>query len=176
MEETSHPAKAGSSQAAPKDTRPLYEVGFHLVPTLEESALAGVVNTLHDRITKAGGEVVREQFPAKTPLTYVIERSVSGKREKYGESYFGWAQFVAMEKEGIPGLETFLQQSKEVLRYLLIHTTYENTAAQRRAVFSSNRLEGETIKKPADVEEGGEVSEADLDKSIDALVGDEKEA
>ncbi len=45
------------------------------------------------------------------------------------------------------------------------------TVAPRRAVFTSDRLEGETIKKPAAApEEKTAVSEEELDKSIDALV------
>lgn len=175
MAETSHPAPAGSTQAAPKDTRPLYEIGFHLVPTIEEANVADVVDAMRAEVVKAGGEVVREQFPVKAVLAYVVERSTSGKREKYSESYFGWMQFVAEQKEGIPALEAFLQNNKDILRFILIHTVYESGPAPRRAVFSSNRLEGETIKKPTSAPEAaGEVSEADLDKSIDALVGDEK--
>jgi hypothetical protein len=61
-----------------------------------------------------------------------------------------------------------------VLRYLLVQTVREEEAPARRAVFTSDRLEGETLKKPvAPAEEptkGGEVSEEELDKSIDAIV------
>jgi ribosomal protein S6 len=80
-------------------------------------------------------------------LSYTIERATSGKREKYGESYFGWVKFVVEEKAGIPALENYLQNNKNILRFLMILTVREE-AQTRRAVFSSNRLEGETIKKP----------------------------
>ena len=180
MTEMSHPELVeGSSQAnSPNlpaqagDSRPLYEIGFHVVPTVEETKVGEVVMTLHAEIKKAGGEIVGEQAPKKIMLSYVIERATSGKREKYAEAYFGWLKFVVEERDGIVGLENFLQNDKTILRFLFIKTEHEEVRAPRRAVFSSNRLEGETLKKPTAAPESpvGEVSEEELDKSIDALV------
>lgn len=171
MAEMSQAAEASSQANGPKDTRTLYEIGYHVVPTVEESSLGGIVDALKAEIGKAGGEVESEEAPEKMTLSYVIERAVSGKREKYTESYFGWVRFRASERAGIPGLETFVRGNKNILRYLLIETHPEE-AAPRRAVFSSNRLEGETIKKPSAAPEApvAEISEEDLNKSIDALV------
>ncbi|MDZ4226029.1 MAG: hypothetical protein U1C66_00890, partial [Patescibacteria group bacterium] len=115
-------------------------------------------------------EIIKEQFPQKMTLAYTIERAAAGKREKYVETYFGFIKFAA-ERETIPGLEALLRGSKEILRYLLIETTREEPVIARRAVYSSHRLEGETIKKPTSAPETpSEVSEEELTKSIDALV------
>ena len=161
-----------SSQAnAPKDSRLLYEIGFHVVPTIEEAKVGDVVEALRAEVTRAGGEVIGEQFPQKMTLAYIIERAAAGKREKYAEAYFGWIKFVVEERDGIPALEHYLQINKNILRFLFIQTVREEVAPPRRAVFSSNRLEGETIKKPVvQPEAGGEVSGEELDKSIEALV------
>lgn len=184
MEETSHPELVeGSSQAAAapvapameakaKDTRLIYEVGFHVVPTVEEAQVGDVVQKIRGAVEATGAEIIGEQFPAKISLAYVVERAVTGKREKFSEAYFGWIKFAVESREGIPALEEKLRSTKEVLRSLLVESAIVEAAAPRRAVFSSNRLEGETIKKPTgEVQEGGEVSETELDKSIDALVG-----
>ena len=58
-----------------------------------------------------------------------------------------------------------------MLRSLIIETVREDIVPPKaRAVFTSDRLEGETIKAPkAPKEVPAEVSEAELDKSIDAL-------
>ncbi len=172
MAEMSQAAEASSQANAPKDSRPLYEIGFHVVPTVEESKLGDVVAAIKAEISKAGGELVGEEAPQKLTLSYVVERAVSGKREKYTESYFGWVRFVAEERAGIPALDAHLRGDKNILRYLLIQTLPEEAQTPRRAVFSSNRLEGETLKKPTSSEEvaGAEVSEEELNKSIDALV------
>lgn len=171
MVETSQEAAASSSQAnEPKDNRPVYEVGFHIVPSVEESSLGDVVETIRTVLTKAGAEMIKEQFPQKVALAYTIERAVAGKREKYNEAYFGVIKF-AVDREHIAALETLLRDSKEILRHLLIETTREESVIARRAVYSSNRLEGETIKKPtAAPETPREVSEEEFTKSIDALV------
>lgn len=174
MEETSQVSPETSSQAAPKDTRLIYEVGFHIVPTVEESKIGDVVQKIRAVLDSAKAEVIGEQFPAKMTLAYTIERSTTGKREKYNDAYFGWMKFAVEERDGTAALEAVLRGTHEVLRYLLVQSSIPEVAAPRRAVFSSNRLEGETIKKPAAPEEGGVVSEAELDKSIDALVTEEK--
>jgi ribosomal protein S6 len=172
MAEMSQVSAETSSQAnAPKDTRLIYEVGFHVVPTVEEAKVADVVEMVRKALSSAKAEVLSEQFPAKMTLAYTIERSATGKHEKYNEAYFGWIKFAVEEREGIQGVEDTLRASKDILRFLLVASSLVEATQQRRAVFSSNRLEGETIKKPASTpEEGGAVSEAELDKSIDALV------
>lgn len=173
MAEMSQVPEASSQANVPKDSRQLYEIGFHLVPTIDEATVAEVVEALKSEVTKAGGELIGEELPQKMVLSYVVERATSGKREKYTESYFGWLHFVVEEKSGIAAIETHLRADKNILRYLFIQTIPEETQAPRRAVFSSNRLEGETIKKPTATEPEApapEVSEEELNKSIDAIV------
>ncbi|HVZ75679.1 MAG TPA: 30S ribosomal protein S6 [Candidatus Paceibacterota bacterium] len=172
MAEMSQASAEASSQAiAPKDTRHIYEVAFHVLPTVEEAKVADVVERVRMQISKMGAEVLNEQFPAKMQLAYTIERANAGKREKYTEGYFGWIKFAVEEREGIPALAEALRADREVLRHLIVETVREDASAPRRAVFSSNRLEGETIKKPTSAPEApAQVSEEDLNKSIDALV------
>ncbi len=174
MAEMSHPEASaeGFTQAnTPADGRPVYEVGFHLVPSLEESEAQSLAQKIRAHITDNNAEVIAEGASEKVTLAYTIERATTGKREKYNQAYFGWIKF-AIEREYIPALEKFMRAAPEVIRFLLIQTVRENVnIAPRRAVFSSDRLEGETIKKPvAAPEMPSEISEEDLDKSIDALV------
>lgn len=154
---------------AKKDEKPIYEVGFHVVPTVPEDEVGSVVEKIRQALGDA--EIINEHFPQKMKLSYIVERAESGKRDKYSEAYFGFIKF-ATAREKIGAFEDALRAMKEVLRFLLIETVREEVVkVPRRAVFSSDRLEGETIKKPAVApEKGGEVSEEELDKSIDALV------
>jgi ribosomal protein S6 len=172
MSQTEAEASVSSQANTPKDSRPLYEIGFHVVPTVEEGKVGEVVEALKAEIVKAGGEVVGEEAPAKMTLSYVVERATSGKREKYTEAYFGWVRFVVEERAGIPALENYLQNNKNILRFLFVLALPEEAVTPRRSVFSSNRLEGETLKKPAGAAEvaTGEVSDEELNKSIDTLV------
>lgn len=159
-----------SSQAPAAVKTPIYEVGFHIVPAVGDDGVQAVVEKIRNVIGNA--EIIAEGAPAKMSLAYTIERATAGKREKFTESYFGWIKF-ATERENIAALEEALRNNKEVLRSIVINTVREDISTQpRRAVFASDRLEGETIKAPTHAkEEGGEISEADLDKSIEALTG-----
>lgn len=166
MAEVSQAAEA-STQA--NDHTPVYELGFHVVPQAGEDGAAKAVEAIRKALGDA--EIITEQFPQKMALAYQIERSAAGKREKYTESWFGFIKFAA-ERENIPALRAKLDAMREILRYLIIETVREDiSAAPRRAVFVSDRLEGKTLEKPAAPKEASaEVSQEELDKSIDALV------
>jgi ribosomal protein S6 len=158
-----------STGAPAEGTQPIYEIGYHLIPTLTEEGVVATVQALRKALGSA--EIIKDVAPVKIPLAYVIERRGQGKREKYAEAYFGFIKF-ALDKENIGAIEQYLRATHEVLRHLLIETVREDTSfAPRRAVFTSDRLEGEMLKKPvAEVEKAGVVSEEELDKSIDAIV------
>lgn len=162
-------APAGAEVSAPL----IYEVGFHLVPTIAEDGVGAAVQIVR-KLIGDDAEFISEGYPQKLQLSYQVERATQGKREKYNESWFGWIKF-AQSKEKIPALEAALNASRDVLRSLIIETVREDILPPkaRAAVFTSDRLEGETIKKPqAPQEKPVEVSQAELDKSIDALVSE----
>ncbi len=163
-----------ASTQAPVTKTPVYEVGFHLVPTVGEEGLPAAV----EAIRKALGdvEIIKESFPAKMTLAYTVERPVGGKREKYTQSYFGWVKFALKPeagREGIPTLQDALRAMQSILRFIVIETVREDISATRqRTVFVSDRLEGKTLEKPVAAKETpAEVSDAELDKSLEALTG-----
>lgn len=156
------------SSQANADPRPVYEVSFHVVPAVAEAQIGGVVEKIRAELAKGNAETITEGTPQKMSLAYTIERAEAGKREKFTESYFGFIKF-ATERENIPQLGEWLRNNKEILRYLIIETVREE-APVRRAIFTSDRLAGETISKPtAAPEKIAEVSEEELEKGIEAL-------
>ncbi len=162
------PSKA---KVSGKESTPIYELGFHVVPTVQDEGVEAVIEKIRTALDKA--EIINEEFPVRMTLAYTVERSVQGKREKYNESYFGFIKF-AMERSAMKSFETSLRATPEVLRFLIIETVREDVPLPRRTVFSSSRLEGETIKKPeTPVEKTGEVSDEELDKTLEALVSTE---
>jgi ribosomal protein S6 len=160
-------SQAEHTQAEENDSRHVYEIGFHLVPTVEEGDVSGVADKIRALVGDA--EIIKTEAPRKMTLAYTIERSVQGKREKYTESYFGFIKFAA-EPANIPALQAALRAMSEVLRFIVVETVREEAVATRRAVFSSDRLEGQTLKKPTSAPEAhAEVSEEELEKSLEAL-------
>jgi ribosomal protein S6 len=157
-----------STQAPAADTKPVYEAGFHIVPSIPEEGVSAVVAKIRELLGDA--EIISEGAPQKTTLAYTIERASQGTREKFNQSYFGWLKF-ATDREYIEPLQASLRGMSEVLRFIVIETVREEAQTPRRAIFSSDRLEGKTIEKHTEAEKGGAVSEEQLDKSLDALTG-----
>lgn len=171
MTEKSQEAEKSPLTQAKKDMVPVYELGYHVVPTIPEDGVSAIVEKVKKALGKA--EIISEQFPVHMGVAYPIERSVQGKNEKYTETYFGFIKF-ALDRGEMQALQVELRSMPEVLRFLIISTVREDMPAPRRAVFTSRQLEGEVIKKPVSApEKPAEVSEEELDKSIDALVESE---
>jgi ribosomal protein S6 len=140
------------------------------VPTLAEGDVSAEAAKVLALLGDA--DIIKNEAPRKMTLAYQVERAGTGRREKYNEAYFGFIKF-AIDKEHIHDIEQAVRAKREILRYLLVKTVREELAPARRAVFTSDRLEGETLKKPTPAIEEvkvGEVSEEELDKSIDAIV------
>jgi len=157
-----------STQAS--SSEPVYEIGFHLVPHVGEEGVSKAVEAIRTLLGDA--EIISEGYPQKMTLAYTVERPVQGKVEKYSESYFGFIKF-STPRERAQELRAALGGMREVMRFLLIETVREDLMAQKqRATFASDRLEGTTIQKPAGpAEKSAEVSEEELEKSIEALTG-----
>ena len=160
-----------SSQANSSETRPIYEVGYQVAPSSDEAAATKVTEAIRAQLEKNDAEIINEGAPTRMRLAYTVERVTTGKHEKFDEAYFGFIKF-AVDREHVVLLQEMLHNNHEILRSLIVETVREDLInAPRRVTFTSDRLEGETIKKPTSVpEKAGEVSEEDLDKSIDALV------
>jgi ribosomal protein S6 len=163
-------AHEASTQATAKDTRLVYEVGFHLMPSIPEDGVGAVVEKV--RALLGGAEIISQGYPAKMTLAYTIERAGQGKREKFTQSYFGWIKFAVEDQSGTPALMEGLRAQPQVIRSIVIETVREEAKPAKRAVFGSDRLEGQTIEKaPREAEQKAEVSQEELDKSIEALTG-----
>lgn len=173
MAETSQPEE-GFTQANTEtsaEARPIYEVGFHIAPTVTEDGVPAVVDKIRAAIGDSA-EFISESFPQKMALAYTIERSFAGKREKSSEAYFGWIKF-ALEREAVQELQEKLRSIRDILRFILVETVREDVSQQpRRATFASDRLEGETLKKPANApEKTVAVSDEEINKSLESLTG-----
>lgn len=176
MAEMSHPGdEQGSTQATAQpvsdgqSTRPVYEVGFHLVPSTPEDGAGAAVE--HIRALLGSAEIISEGFPQKMTLAYTIEVAQAGKRETFTQAYFGWIKFAVEERSAIPAIEAGLRAMRQVLRSIIIETTREDVKQKQQAVFASDRLEGKVLEKPTEVEKKGEVSQEELDRSLEGLTG-----
>lgn len=144
----------------------VYELAFHLVPTISESEVAVQFSHLKSFIEKKKGAFISEQLPTLTRLMYEIPKTVKGQKKWYENSYFGWIKF-SLEADEIEAIEKEVKNFDSMLRYLLIKTVAEDTMApahltQPKETRKSSRDEdGSPVEEVAVVAEATEPVEAD---------------
>jgi ribosomal protein S6 len=152
----------------------IYEIGYHLLPTVAEENIAGEVSVLHEIIKKAGGTIISEGAPYLRNLAYDMTKRVETKNLSFSKAYFGWIKFE-LDTSAIVDVQKSVENLPNVLRSLVIKTIRENTLFIPKApVFKKEEIVEEVIvETPAEPKGKEEVSEAEIDKSIDELLVDE---
>lgn len=153
----------------------IYEAGFHILPTVPEERLQEVVSKLVDFITKNGGVIISEEFPKIRNLSYEIKKRVETKYFSFGKAYFGWVKFEILPAS-IGKIEMEMKNNENILRFIILKTIRENTMHVFKSPMVSrenNKEEIVRVSKDIDVKEKVEISEEEIDKSIDELVIDQ---
>ncbi len=153
----------------------VYEVGYHLVPTLEDSAIEGAVSRIRGAIEKAGGNFLAEGACIRMTLAQPIAIWNNGRWTKYDQSHFGWIKFE-LDAAHISLIEKALKDDKEILRSIVFKTVREDTRANVRQFVLKEIKRGDTIKstprRSVSAEPAGEVSDEKIDEAIAELVAD----
>ncbi len=151
----------------------IYEVGFLLVPTLDEAGATAALSSIKDFLARSKASVISEDSPKIKTLAYTIEEPFEGKIRKFNSAYFGWIKFEA--DATIPdALNIELKKNQFVIRFLLIKTVRENTMFQPRAYHPGRPPEGPESRRPVKLEPGEvaapKMTTEELDKTIEELV------
>ena len=158
-----------------EDRVQLYELGYHLVPSLSEDDLALRVADLQKKIAALGGNIHSEGAPQSFQLAYTMHKLRGGKWDRYDSSFFGWTRFEA-SPEGMDELKEELDHNEHLVRYLLVKLDKDallppkerkpKPVELKEVVTEPKPLEKKTDKD----EEKGEVQEKELDKQIEELI------
>lgn len=158
-----------------KDREPVvYEVGYHLLPQLSEDEVSAWVKDAANFLKKLGATMVGEKLPEKIDLAYAIERRVEGKYQSVRSAHFGWVAF-SLPPASIADVKKFMDMHQSVLRYLIVTTSEEEVRAvmEGKVLVPKAAASTDAIAAPKRAEEeGGEVSQVDLDKALESI--DEK--
>ena len=160
-------------------TQGIYELGYHIVPTVSKDDIAQHVSAVKALIATNNGSLIAEEAPAKLQLAYTMAKGRRGTRDKYDTAYFGWVK-CEIDTEALTALTEALDQKAEILRYLLIQTVRGDTRAAKKIVATKSdtpqpRVVGTPPAKPVVRKEekpAQPVSEGELDKAIEELVVD----
>lgn len=155
----------------------IYEIGYHIVPTVKEEDLEKIVGEARSIIEKQGGSFIAEGAPALTRLSYTMKAltGAGAKRIFYDRSYFGWIKFEA--NIGIvSSLTDALKANPNFLRILIWKTVREDTRAKMKAPTLREVKRTDTIKaapRRAPTEESkAPVSEEALEKALEDITAE----
>lgn len=151
----------------------VYEVGYHVIPTVVEENLEKIVGGIRSLIEKAGGSFIAEGAPTMTKLAYDMEAREGDKTVSHDRSSFGWIKFeapVAAAQE----LEQMLKTNPAILRHIVFQTVREETRARIKLPTVREVKRTGVIKAAPRREEvpAAPVSEEDLDKAIQDITAE----
>ncbi|MEK7460165.1 MAG: 30S ribosomal protein S6 [Patescibacteria group bacterium] len=157
----------------------VYELGYHLVPTVSEEQIPGISGAVRGMIEKNSKEVISEELPVFIDLAYQVIKTVEHKNKRFDEAYFGWIKFEG-SPEGIAVIEEGLKNNENVLRYIIVKTLRESTYLSKKFPSSNAKNREENIA-PEEVVVAGEIApalkaassepEVTTDEELDKVIG-----
>lgn len=147
----------------------IYELGYHLVPTLSAEQIPGASGAVRGMIERISKGIIAEELPVFIDLAYQIVKTIDHKNKRFDDAYFGWIKFE-VSPAGIAELEEGLKKDENVLRYLIVKTIRENTFIAKK--FASTKVKASEEEVVAAAEEVAVAAPAEdaLDKVIEELV------
>ena len=161
---------------APAEPR-IYELGYHIIPTVKEEDVEKIVGSIRSVIEKAGGSFIAEGAPSLIRLAYPMSAlAVEGeKRVEYDRGYFGWIKFESAISVASSLMEN-LKSDANILRFGIFRTVREDTRAKMKAPTLREVKRTDTIKsspRRAPTEEStAPVSEEDLEKALSEITSE----
>ncbi len=167
METTDQSAQAGDV-AIPR----VYEVGYHISPSVDEADVEKVVADIRTLVEKNGGTFIAEGAPVLTKLAFPIDGLESGKKIEHDRGYFGWLKFES-PLETAEMLRETLMTHTAIFRFIVFRTVREETRARMKAPQLREVKRTDTPKAaPRKAEESAPISEVDLDKALQDITTD----
>lgn len=145
----------------------VYELGYLLVPTVEEIDVPVLYNNLKDLVSSFGGVFISDEMPKMITLAYPLTKVITNVRNKFKTAYFGWIKFN-MDSLKVLELKKKLDLDTKVIRFLILKTVKENTLATKRfvRVDAQKKIVGKKNEEDVVVP----INKEEIDKEIDAMV------
>lgn len=144
-----------------KDETRAYEVGYHFLPTLDDTAIERELSALKDMLSKHKAEVFGERAPATIDFAYAIEKKIDGKRQSFNTGHFGWVAFEAAGT-ALKTIDEALKANTNVLRHIIVKTSRDSVAA----TLADPSLD---VAAPEIAIEEESVSDAELDEALGTI-------
>lgn len=147
----------------------IYEVGYLLVPSLEEENAPAIYTKIKDLVVSLGGEIISDDMPKMINLAYTMQKITQNARTKYDTAYFGWVKFEINPLK-ILELKKSLDAGANIIRFLILKTIRENTIATKRFIYKGSKRKVLYAKKGEENESSLPIDKEEIDKEIEAMV------
>lgn len=121
MNDTTMPVTEAVSRAHDGDVS-VYELAYHILPTVAEGEVESVTGELKTLLTNHGAVITDEEVAARFELAYEIEKYLEGKYRHFASAYFGWIRFT-IEPAKLAIIDEEIRNNKKILRHLTIRLT-----------------------------------------------------
>lgn len=149
----------------------VYEVSYLLLPFITEEDAPKEAGRVKEHVSLSGGAVFSEEEPKLIKLAYSMSKVIANKNTNFDNAYFGWVKFEG-EPESISKIKKALETNENVLRFLILKTTKENSTPRKPLPFivKARPISTPVPKEEVKSEAPQEINEAELDKTIEDLV------
>jgi len=167
--DTAERTEVGSSGKEGDGTLNIYEIGYHIVPTVKEGDLDNVVGALRAAIEKHGGSFIAEGAPSLMKLAYSMPVREGQRKVDHDRAYFGWIKFES-KRDVVEMLGKELKSDVNFMRFIIWKTVREDTRAHMKAptlreVKRTDIIKSTPRRAPSE-ETAAPVSEVDLEKAL----------
>ena len=160
-------------ESVKKESATVYELGFHLIPTVAPEQVAGEFSAIKDLIEKNGGEFISEESPKLRTLSYEITKKINNMNVRFSTAYFGWVKFE-ISKDALSVVKESVEKNDKMLIYILINTVKENTLIPSKYLApkdgKSKKIDTQAKIGNGEVKPISKEEEAEIEKTIDELV------
>lgn len=147
----------------------VYEIGYLLIPTIEEENVPVVYGNLKELVSILGGEIISDEMPKMISLAYTMLKVTQNVRSRFDTAYFGWTKFE-MGSDKILEFKKKVDLDPNFIRFLILKTVKENTIAAKRFIHKDTRRKVISAKKDGENEIVTPINKEEIDKEIEAMV------
>ncbi len=139
----------------------LYELGFHLLPTIGEDKVATAFSNVTGIISKHKGEIIKSGEPQAIKLAYTITKKIKTQNERFKTAYFAWVKFNSSSKE-VEKIKAEVDQDQNILRYIIVKTVDDDEHSTIKLVNEKEEDKEEGLESAEESEMDSEVVETDV--------------
>jgi len=158
-----------SNEKTMNESSKLYELGFHIVGTIDSNKVASVIDEIKSLITTHHGDIVREGEVREITLAYTMVKHIAGVNKKYNQTFFDWIKFT-MNTDDVANLKSAVDSNERILRFILVKTVNDDEHSTSKMVEIEDVEEEVSEKEVVEEVKEEEIVEKDKDQKIDEAI------